>query len=206
MWTLHVPWHVGAFICVTWVIYFPLVSIRVHFCPLVSMCVLIPRTHFYNNLSSFEFRTGKMFFPTQVQIIPLLAFLCSRSILWKFRLSSDDYQQLHLPRKPRTDLTGFRRFVLAGHKGRWTREAAGEKKQDCWAQRSLLQRPGFVELMCLCEMMPEGWLSICRAAKCPMYFTIWLVTGQARNLLEGCQCGIFSISLILANYHKCTRY
>ena len=128
----------------------------VHSCPLLSMCVLIPHTHFYNNLSSFEFRTGKMFFPTQVQIIPLLAFLYSPSILWKFRLSSDHYQQLHLPRKPRTDLTGFRKFVLAGHKGRWTREAAGEKKQDCRAQRSLLQRPGFVELMCLCEMMPEG--------------------------------------------------
>ena len=93
----------------------------VHSCPLLSMCVLIPHTHFYNNLSSFEFRTGKMFFPTQVQIIPLLAFLCSPSILWKFRLSSDHYQQLHLPRKPRTDLTGFRRLVLAGHKGRWTR-------------------------------------------------------------------------------------
>ena len=100
----------------------PLDSFIVPLCPFVSTCIhvcpIVPHMHCYNKLSSLNSKLER-YFQVQEQIIPLFTFLCFPSILWKFRLSSDHHQQLHLPRKPRTSLTGFLRFVLAGHKGRF---------------------------------------------------------------------------------------
>ena len=120
----HVPLFVP-----TWLIYCLLVSTCFWLCPCVSCCApyVLLKQPFCFLVQSWKDISSTSTDNSSVGISLFSLWLSPLEIQVEFRSGS----AVAPPKETLTDLTGFLRLVSAWHKGRRTREAAGDEKQDC---------------------------------------------------------------------------